>query len=291
MFADDTQLINKTEESIEKTFKTLEIYEKASGAKMNLEKTVGMYLGKWRNKNQRFKNIKWSTKPVKAFGVFHGYAIDLEMIWLEKINKIKSCMEVWKSRDLTYFGKFLIIKSFVLSVIGYEIEMRGIPVKFEKEINSIIWDFIWDGKTNQISRNVCSLPQNKGGMGMVNLNHFIKAKQVKCMHNIIHSELDKWNVIGKYWLTSMDSKFETDFFLCKCSDIKDIGLRKISKYYLNLLNCWSEFLSLNKINTKENILEQHIFGNSKIRYKRKALFLSNFSKSGFKTVKDNLGSK
>ena len=57
----------------------------------------------------------------------------------------------------------LIIKSFVLSVIGYEIEMRGIPVKFEKEINSIIWDFIWDGKTNQISRNVCSLPQNKGG--------------------------------------------------------------------------------------------------------------------------------
>jgi hypothetical protein len=45
MFADDTQLINKTEESIEETFKTLEIYEKASGAKMNLEKTVGMYLG------------------------------------------------------------------------------------------------------------------------------------------------------------------------------------------------------------------------------------------------------
>ena len=150
-------------------------------------KNSGMYLGKWRNKNPRFKNIKWSTKPVKALGVFHGYAIDLEMIWLEKINKIKSCMEVWKSRDLTYVGKILIIKSFVLSVIGYEIEMRGIPVKFEKEINSIIWDFIWDGKTNQISRNVCNLPQNKGGMGMVNLNHFIKAKQVKCMHNIIHS--------------------------------------------------------------------------------------------------------
>jgi hypothetical protein len=83
-------------------------------------------------------------------------------------------MEVWKSRDLTYCGKILIIKSFVLSVIGYEIELRGIPVKFEKEINSIIWDFIWDGKTNQISTNVCSLPQNKGGMGMVNLNHFIK---------------------------------------------------------------------------------------------------------------------
>jgi hypothetical protein len=49
-----------------------------------------MYLGKWRNKNPRFKNIKWSTKPVKALGVFHGYAIDFEMIGLEKLNKIST---------------------------------------------------------------------------------------------------------------------------------------------------------------------------------------------------------
>jgi hypothetical protein len=34
----------------------LNIYEKASGAKMNLDKTVGMYLGKWWNKNPRFRN-------------------------------------------------------------------------------------------------------------------------------------------------------------------------------------------------------------------------------------------
>jgi hypothetical protein len=59
--------------------KTLEIEEKASEAKRNLEKRVRMYLGKWRNKNPRFKNIKWSAKPVKALGVFHGYVIDLEM--------------------------------------------------------------------------------------------------------------------------------------------------------------------------------------------------------------------
>ena len=41
MFADDTQLINKTEEPIEETFKTLGIYEKSSGAKMNLGKNNG----------------------------------------------------------------------------------------------------------------------------------------------------------------------------------------------------------------------------------------------------------
>ena len=58
MFADDTQIINKTEKYIEESLRILNIYEKASGAKMNLDKTVGMYLGKWRNKNPRFRNIK-----------------------------------------------------------------------------------------------------------------------------------------------------------------------------------------------------------------------------------------
>ncbi len=53
MFADDTQLLNKTENSIEETFKVLETYEKASGARMNMNKTVGMYLGRWRNKKTK----------------------------------------------------------------------------------------------------------------------------------------------------------------------------------------------------------------------------------------------
>ena len=38
MFADDTQLISKNEKSIKKAFEILEIYESASGAKINFEK-------------------------------------------------------------------------------------------------------------------------------------------------------------------------------------------------------------------------------------------------------------
>ena len=236
MFADDTQLFNKTESSIEETFKVLNIYEKASGARMNMNKTVGMYIGGWRNKRPKFNEIKWTNKPVKALGVLHGYAVDLDKIWLDKINKIKSCIEVWKSRDLTYSGKVLIIKSFVLSVIGYEIEMRGIPLKYEKDINNIIWSFVWDGKTNQVSRAVCCLPKEKGGMDMINLRNFIKSKQIKCLYSIVNSSLDKWNAVGKYWLTSLDAKFGTEYFICTCSDIKGLFPLPLSDYYKKSLD-------------------------------------------------------
>jgi hypothetical protein len=72
MFADDTQLFNRDEESIEETFRVLNIYEKASGAKLNLNKTVGMYLGQWKDKNPKFKQIKWSKDPVKLSGWYTG---------------------------------------------------------------------------------------------------------------------------------------------------------------------------------------------------------------------------
>ena len=86
MFTDDTQLFNRDEESTEETFKVLNIYEKSSGAKINLNKTVGMYVGRWKNKTPKFKQIKWSKDPVKALGVIHGHNVNIDALWLE--NKI-----------------------------------------------------------------------------------------------------------------------------------------------------------------------------------------------------------
>jgi hypothetical protein len=44
MFADDTQLLNKNEESVEQSFLILSKFEKASGSKINYEKTKGLFI-------------------------------------------------------------------------------------------------------------------------------------------------------------------------------------------------------------------------------------------------------
>ena len=49
--------------------------------------------------------------------------------------------------------------------MGFETEMRGIPEKYKKEVNDLIWKFLWDNKPNQIERNVCCLNINEGGGG------------------------------------------------------------------------------------------------------------------------------
>jgi hypothetical protein len=51
----------------------------------------------------------------------------------------------------------LIVKNLLISLCGYEIEMRGIQEKYVKEITTLVWGFIWGRGINQIDRKVCCL--------------------------------------------------------------------------------------------------------------------------------------
>jgi hypothetical protein len=101
MFADDTQLFNKNDESVKKSFDILTIYEKASGSKVNYEKTKGMYIGSAKNNRPKFTKIVWTKDNVKTLGIHHGYNIQNDEIWKSIIDKMKNCVHVWKSRNLT----------------------------------------------------------------------------------------------------------------------------------------------------------------------------------------------
>jgi hypothetical protein len=51
---------------------------------------------------------------------------------------MKNCVQVWKSGKLSYKGKTIIVKNLLLSYCGFEIEMKGIPDKFKKDIETLI---------------------------------------------------------------------------------------------------------------------------------------------------------
>ena len=62
-----------------------------------------LVLGK--NKTPEFNKIKWTKTHVKTLGIVHGYDIDENIIWMEKINKIKGCIQVWKKTRFDYKRK------------------------------------------------------------------------------------------------------------------------------------------------------------------------------------------
>ena len=177
-YADDTQFFSCTEESILETFKTANKFEKASGAKIDKTKTIGLYLGAWKNKTPQFKEITWTKTNVKTLGINHGYEVDENEIWMEKINKIKNCIQIWKSRNLSYVGKVLIIKSLLASQIGFLADIKPVPNNVIKLIESLMWKFLLDNKQPLVNRKTMYLKQCEGGVKMLNLREFIESKQI-----------------------------------------------------------------------------------------------------------------
>jgi hypothetical protein len=57
-------------------------------------------------------------------------------------------------------------------------------------------------------------------MGMINIDNFVKSKQIKFIYKIINSEMDSWNAIGKHWLQKYDNKFGVDFFFVNAPILK-----------------------------------------------------------------------
>ena len=67
---------------------------------------------------------------------------------MDKINKIKTCIQIRKKRNLTIKERVLVIKSLHLSQIGFEIEIRSRPSYVLKKKNeSLIWKFFGTIKT------------------------------------------------------------------------------------------------------------------------------------------------
>lgn len=199
---------------------------------------------------------------------------------------MKSCIQVWKSRNLTYIGKTLIVKNLIISLSGYEIEIRGIPDKYRKEIITLIWSFIWGGKVNQIERNVCCINEENGGMGMINFDEFIDSKYIKLIYRIINEPIDSWNAIGKYWLRKLDIKYNESYFICKCSDVSQFNINYYSKFYREAIHAWSKILCNQNPTTRNDLLNWRLIGNSTVKFQNRPLTFNSFSKSDIKFIKD-----
>ena len=99
-----------------------------------------------------------------------------------------------KVKKNSYKDKTIIVKNLLISYCGFEIEMKSIPDKFKKEIETLIWDFIWDGKVNQIKRDVCCLYIEKGGMSMVIIDSYIDSRRIKFLKHEFLLNTSKWSI-------------------------------------------------------------------------------------------------
>jgi hypothetical protein len=62
---------------------------------------------------------------------------------------------------------------------------------------------MWDSKPALIKKEVAILDNLHGGLGMIDLDSIVQSKQITLIYQIMHSETQRWNAIGQYWLQSL----------------------------------------------------------------------------------------
>ena len=83
-YADDTTFLLEDDNSIAEAFNILDLYERASGAKINFEKCTGLWTGQYKDRSDQLLNFDWYNDyiPEKILGHYYGN-IDCTVIYMK----------------------------------------------------------------------------------------------------------------------------------------------------------------------------------------------------------------
>ena len=123
-YADDTNFLVSDIQSLNCLLLTCTDYGNYSSLRLNEEKSEAS----WIDFAMQMVNLK--NDKIKILRCYSSYCKDLseKYNFLEVINKLKTCLHVWKSRGLTPAGKIFIFKTMALSKILYIATMK-VPSK------------------------------------------------------------------------------------------------------------------------------------------------------------------
>ena len=175
-YADDTTAVLSDVLSIEKYLNVVELFSRGTGARLNRGKSEAMWIGAWRGRHEKPYGLKWVVR-MKVLGVWFGDNVEDEN-WVAKCEKLKRVLDMWKGRALSLRGRVLIVKVLGLSKLDYLARVVIVPGWVIARVNSLVWCFVWGGKTELIKRETCLLPFSQGGLGMTDFSVRVRALRI-----------------------------------------------------------------------------------------------------------------
>jgi hypothetical protein len=283
-YADDTTITVRDEGSVKRVMECFKVYGQASGAKVNMEKSIVMYIGKINEGNFPFKVVKDYFKVLGVFlGVKEMEARDLT--WSGVINKVRMVVNMWRGRSLKLKGKVIVINSLLMSIFIYVMNVLDMPEWVLSEMNKIVVDFLWDGKGVKIAFKTLIAGYEEGGLKLVDLSVRKTAIRVKMVRKYLFGELDYgWKRFFKEYLQEVGRMGDNGLLM----SMKKEMLGNIPLFYREVFEAWGQFLPnvYYECTILENILNQPIFLNPKIKYNNMMLFCKYFMRAGMRQIGD-----
>ncbi len=199
-YADDTIVtLAYSENNLKITIEIFELYAKYSGLKVNYDKTEIMPLGSIKyNYNILLpeSRMRWTTGPITSLGVklCHRTEDLIKLNYSKAMTKITNNIKIWSKRYLTLYGKIVVLNTFIISQFVYMMSVLPGPSEdIITQVNTIIFDFVWNNKPDKIKRNVMKLPKHLGGLSVPDIVIKNMALKIAWVPRSI-GQINSWNV-------------------------------------------------------------------------------------------------
>ena len=213
-YADDTSVYLKTgagsAPSLDKIFKKLQDFEKATGAKFNATKTVACFFGTnpdslYAGFPTRRYDLNWrdsSEEGIKILGItwYNDFKKTCETNYQNLYDKINLRLNHLSTRYLSIKGRALVLNTLALSKIWYTATVLPMPKAFSKKMEARMALFLWKDKGHYLSRFTLNKPLNQGGLSVKNCEIQASALTIKQTNTIItESRNPPWVSFARMW--------------------------------------------------------------------------------------------
>ena len=288
-YADDSTLVLDDITQIRRAIDILTEFGEVAGLKLNLGKTEALLLNSHQsNIGYEDLNLSWTYGPTKCLGIYVGgdKSERDNLNWSGRVDALERVLQTWKSRDLTLFGKITLIKTLGIPKLIFAATNCTIPDKILKNIEKILFSFIW-GKRDRIRRKVLYGPIKNGGLNMVDIKSKFEAVKASWLNQIIEDNgTSNWSFIPNALINNIGREVCLNLWHSKINTIPI--LQNLPEFYQEVLQSFSNathnFTKLTIANVdRESILDMPLWGNQHIKYgrgkhsPRKPLFFYNWT--------------
>ncbi|KAJ1166946.1 hypothetical protein NDU88_007339 [Pleurodeles waltl] len=149
-------------------------FGKASGAKINMDKSEAKLFGCWDLCKEPLP-FPIEAGLVKILGIWFGRPGAAAKSWNERLAKVKQKLGFWSLRHLSIEGKALVLRNDALPVLQYVTQAWPLLANVSRAVNSMVFHFVWHSKMNRGKRTVMHKVHRKGGKAVPDIPTILRS--------------------------------------------------------------------------------------------------------------------
>ncbi len=237
-YADDITVMVRNGYDIQGLKEALKIYEGASSAKLNWEKTEALWCGSEGSSLPDLpENVKWGKSGFKFLGVYLGKDEYRMKNWEGLVEGVLVKLSKWKwlLPQLSYRGRVLIANNLIASTLWHKLMVLDPPRNIIDEIQKSLVKFFWTGQ-HWLKAAVLYLPVHEGGQGLIDIVSRVAVFRLQAAQRLLYHQHQQWMdvacaLLHKYRRMGLDKQL----FVMSLGGVHLDGL---TVFYQSVLQSW-----------------------------------------------------